>query len=77
MNRYSKCKIVFDVRQTDRDTGKNMIVPVWKYNMDIPDDRMDKVMQACACNDYSYSRYFVHTELVKLRHMIYWEWKRR
>lgn len=75
-NNYYKCRIEYNVEKFDKRTGQKVIVSDWVYNANIPEDNMDKVIQANGCSKYSYSRYFVQTELGKLNNMINWEWKR-
>lgn len=74
--RYLRCKITYNVEKVDANTGKKEIVPDWGYVFNMPEEFIDKVLQAAQCPDYSCNKSYVSSESDKVGNLICWEWKR-
>lgn len=75
-NKLQRCILNFNKEVEDKKTGEKRLVHRRIWMRHIPDQNLDKVLEASVCKDYSHNRFFIYHVLNNLRNLPCWEWKR-
>lgn len=76
-DKHSRCILNFNEEVENKETGEKRVFQrqIWMHQ--IPENKIDKVAQACGCKNYAHNRSFVYNYLNNLRGLPYWEWKNK